>query len=229
MQVELDSVPLVSGQKVNLHGRFVAHGKEWENKALQNLAEANVVPGDPVEVGAGILFIFWFASSRGKEADLNIGTKVVASVDGDISLDRAAFEHLQEPQPPKTPGMAAVYIFRSPSSTGGLIDPAIYCGNVQLAAIKNGSFLKVFLPPATYWFHAGDERGVSLRVDDGQDYYLSVAMTIGNSGFSFVGDLTEVTAGNAKDRLANLPALDPQQVTDLSKVDPSALRVAMPE
>jgi len=94
--------------------------------------------------------------SHGPEWIIPAATRVVAYLDGDFVLDRAAVQEAQSTLPRPRTDVGVVYIYREVDSRdypNNTID--VSCGEALLGLFHPGQFVSLQLPPGEYWLRAG--------------------------------------------------------------------------
>lgn len=75
---------------------------------------------------------------------------------------------------------AEVYIYRYKQFIGYMVEPSVYCNEVQLARMDNGRYFKVTLEPGTYTFRSNDKQsGIEMELKSGEQYYIRVEIASG--------------------------------------------------
>jgi hypothetical protein len=154
---------------------------------------------------------------KGKDALLPAGTKFTAYLNGDVPLDRTAFEKVQ-PVIAKPSGPATVIVFRTKWPAATAFKPSEYCGKIVLARLWYGGYLKIQLPPGKYSFRSSDDQAVELHLEEGQQAYLQMRMVA--HGLSVKGHLDQVSSSESADEL---PGLRELSSNDVAKVSDAAL------
>jgi hypothetical protein len=152
-------------------------------------------------------------------------TKFTAYLNGDMPLDRPAFEHAQ-PAIVQHSGPVTVTIFRTKWPAATVYKPSVYCGKIALARLPYSGYLKIQLPPGKYSFRSNDDEVVELRLEEGQEAYLQ--MQIVTHGLSVKGHLTRVSSADGAEELAGLRELNGNDVAKVSDAAVANLQ-AMPE
>ncbi len=75
---------------------------------------------------------------------------------------------------------AVVYVYRYKQHIGYMVEPSVYCNEVQLARMDNGRYFKVILSPGTYTFRSTDKQsGIEMELKGGEEYYIRVEIVSG--------------------------------------------------
>lgn len=85
-----------------------------------------------------------------------------------------------QPQTPLKDKIATVYVYRYKQFTGSALTPSVYCDEVQVARIQNGSYFRIEVPPGRHSFRSNDKQaGVDVELKAGEEYYLRVELVAG--------------------------------------------------
>ncbi|MGP8176115.1 MAG: DUF2846 domain-containing protein [Terracidiphilus sp.] len=117
------------------------------------------------------------------------------------------------PAPAPTPApvpvgtKATVHFYRYAAFQGWALKPALYCDNILLGYMKNGTYLDVKVPAGTHTVSTDDKQaGATLNMEPGKDYYFRTDIRVGFWRGSFV--LTMVMPDQGKYDVSQLPPLD---------------------
>jgi hypothetical protein len=201
---------------------------EQHAKGASNSLEVGLGMAYVGMTGLGLPLVPFLLLEKGKDALLPAGTKFTAYLNGEVPLDRTAFERAQ-PQPTivHRTGPATVTIFRGRPPRAIAFKPPVYCGKIALAKLPNNRYLKIQLPPGSYSFRSSDDQVVEVPLEEGQEVYLQMQMvTHGFSGMK--GHLTQVSSSEGVDELAGLRELSSNDVAKVSDAALADLR-ALPE
>jgi hypothetical protein len=231
LDVAIRSVQLLNGDTAALRAEQHSKGASKSGQIASDMerlqAELPKATG-PFEAEAGVLvlpLLPLFLLEKGEDARLPEGTKVAAYLNGDVPLDRTAFERVQ-PVIAQRAGPATVTIFRTRYFNTSGYKPSVYCGKIALARLPSGGYLKIQLPQGKYSFRSNDDQAVELHLEEGQDVY--VQMQIIAHGFSVKGHLTQVSNSEGEDEVASLSELSGKDVGKVSDANLADLQV-MPE
>ena len=161
---------------------------------------------------------------KGKDADLPAGTRFTAYLNGDVVLDRTALERIQ-PVPVQRKGPATVTIFRT-AETRMVGPPPVYCGKVTLAKLPRPAYLKIQLPPGEYFFRSSFEQTVEVRLEEGQELYLQMQLTVSKGGFQKQNRLVQVNNEDGEAKVATLHQIGDKDVRRISDADLAELKAA---
>ena len=64
----------------------------------------------------------------------------------------------------KSNSSAVVYIYRYKQFISYMVEPSVYCNEVQLARMDNGRYFKVVLSPGKYTFRSNDKQSGKIAV-----------------------------------------------------------------
>jgi hypothetical protein len=133
-------------------------------RASEAKGEAAIDYAPHIDPGPGAILAapFIVFLSHGPEWIIPAATRVVAHLDGDLVLDRAAVQEAQATLPRPRADVGVVYIYREVDSRdypNNTID--VSCGEALLGVFHPGQFVSLQLPPGEYWLRAG----VPARID----------------------------------------------------------------
>ena len=216
LDVAIQSVQLLSGESAAL--RAEQHSKGAGSSMGLDMLQA---------ASSGILLpvVPFLLLEKGKDVVLPTGTKFTAYLNGDVPLDRTAFERVQPAVVPRA-GPATVTIFRGNIQYGSAYKPSVYCGRIALARLPRGGYLKIQLPRGKYSLRSNDEQAVELQLEEGQEVY--VQLQIVTHGFHVNGHLTQVSNSEGEDEIASLHELSSKDVAKISDAAQADLQ-AIPE
>jgi hypothetical protein len=219
LDIAIQSVQLLTGGNVPLRAEQHSEGK---SRDVGKIAD---IPGAAIETfGWGIPIVLFSMLEKGKDVDWPAGTKFTAYLNGDVVLDRIALGLLQ-PAPVQHKGPATVTIFRT-AETRMLGHPPVYCGTVALAKLPRPAYLKIQLPPGKYFFRSSFEQGVQVGLEEGQELYLQMQLTISISKRGFQNRLVQVDNEVGEDKVGNLHQLGDKDVTKVSDANLAELKAA---
>jgi hypothetical protein len=217
LDIAIQSVQLVTGENAPLRAEQHSEGK---SRDVGTMAD---IPGAAIETfGWGIPIVLFSMLEKGKDVDWPAGTKFTAYLNGDVVLDRIALDRVQ-PAPVQHKGPATVTIFRT-AETRMLGPPPVYCGKVALAKLPRPAYLKIELPPGKYFFRSSFEQGVEVRLEEGQELYLQMQLTVSKRGFQ--NRLVQVDNEDGEEKVATLHQLSDKDVRKVSDVDLAELKAA---
>jgi hypothetical protein len=220
LDIAIQSVQLLTGESAPLRAEQHSQGK---SRDVGKIAD---IPGAAIETfGWGIPIVLISMLEKGRDAYWPAGTKFTAYLNGDVVLDRSALDRAQ-PAPVERKGPATVTIFRT-AETRMLGPPPVYCGKVALAKLPRPAYLKIQLPPGTYFFRSSFEQGVEVRLEEGQELYLQMQLTVSKRG-GFKNRLVQIDNENGEEKAATLHQLGDKDVTRVSDEDLAELQ-AVPE
>ncbi len=227
LDVAIRSVQLLNGDTAALRAEQHSKGAGKIGQMASDMeklqAELPKATG-PFEAEAGVLvlpLLPLFLLEKGEDVRLPEGAKVTAYLNGEVVLDRAAYERVQ-PAIAQRAGPATVTIFRESIHYATAYKPSAYCGKIALARLPNGGYLKIQLPPGRYFFRSNDEQVVELHLEEGQDVYLQMQMI--SHGLSMKGHLTQVSSSDGEYEVASLYELDGKDVATVSDANLAALQ-----
>ena len=148
---------------------------------------------------------------KGSEAAAPVGTIVTGYVDGDLTLDRESVRHLQVADT-----TAHVFIYfpgdrltrflcadcskgkkaGDPGSAPRLTKP-VFLGSVEITRLTFESYVRLDLPPGSYWVHSSGSKDFQAELSAAKSYYLRMAQ----SGFG-KGNLEVVSAERAASEMS---------------------------
>jgi|ERR1700674_261816 hypothetical protein len=219
LDIAVQSVQLLTGENVPLRAEQHSEGKSREVGTVADIPRAAIET-----FGVGIPIVLFSMLEKGKDAYWPAGTKFTAYLNGDVALDRSAFGRVQ-PAPVQRKGPATVTIFRT-AETRMLGPPPVYCGKVALAKLPRPAYLKIQLPPGKYFFRSSFEQGVEVRLEEGQELYLQMQLTVSKRGFT--NRFVQVDNEDGEEKTATLHQLGDKDVTKISEADLAELK-AVPE
>ena len=91
-------------------------------------------PFEPASEVFALPILPLFLLEKGEDVRLPTGTKVTAYLNGDVPLERTAFERVQ-PTIVRRAGPATVTIFRESIHYASAYKPTVYCGKIALARL----------------------------------------------------------------------------------------------
>ncbi len=139
LEVAIQSVQLLNEDRAALRA-------EEHSKGAGKSLEMGLQMAQLAMTGLALPLVPFLLLEKGEDARLPAGTKFTAYLNGDVPLDRAAFEKVQ-PVIGQPSGPATVTIFRTKWPAATAYKPSAYCGNIALARLSYGAYLKVQLPP----------------------------------------------------------------------------------
>ena len=206
VDVAIESMQLLTGESAPL--RAAEHTKGGGGSMKRDMAELSLR-----SMGLGLPLVPLFLLERGEDARLPAGTKVTAYVNGDVPLDREAYERGQPPIVQRT-GPATVTIFRTKWPAATAYKPSVYCGKIALARLPSADFFKIQLPPGKYSLRSNDGQVVELQLEEGQEAYLQMQMI--TRGLSMKGHLWRVSNSEGEDEIVGLHELSAKEVAKVS-------------
>ncbi len=217
LDVAIQSVRLLSGDLAPLRA-------EQHSKGASNSTEMGLAMGQLAATGVLLPVVPFLLLEKGKDALLPAGTKFTAYLNGDVPMDRTAFEKVQ-PAIVQPSGPATVTIFRAkrPAATG--YKPSVYCGKIALARLSYGGYLKIQLPPGKYSFRSSDDQAVELHLEEGQKTYVQMQMVF--HGLSTKGHLKQVSNSEGQDEIASLQELSGKDVATVSDAQVADLQAVL--
>jgi hypothetical protein len=218
LDVAIQSVELLNGAAAPL--RAEQHAKGVGNSAEMGLGMAYLGM-----TGLGLPLVPFLLLEKGKDALLPAGTKFTAYMNGEVPVDRTAFEKVQ-PSIAQPSGPATVTIFRGRPPRAIAYQPSVYCGKMALARLSIDHYLKIQLPPGKYSFRSNDDQVVELNLEGGQEVYVQMQMIF--HGLSVKGHLTHVSNSEGADELSGLSELSSSDFTKVSEAQLAELQ-AVPE
>jgi hypothetical protein len=221
LDIAIQSVQLLTGENAPLRAEQHSEGKS------RDVATMRDIPGAAVATfGIAIPYAVFTMFEKGKDAYLPAGTKLTSYLNGDVALDRITLERVQ-PAPVQRKGPASVTIFRT-AETRMLGPPPVYCGKVELAKLPRPAYLKIQLPPGKYFFRSSFEQGVEVRLEEGQEFYLQMQLTVSKSKRGFQNRLVQVDNEDGEEKVGTLRQLGGKDVTKVSDANLAELQ-APPE
>ena len=210
LDVAIQSVQLLSGD-------FAPLRAEQHSKGASNSTEMGLRMAQYGMTGVLLPVVPFLLLEKGEDARLPEGTKFTAYLNGDVPLDRTAFEKVQPVITPPS-GPATVIVFRAKRPAATAYKPSVFCGKIALARLSYGGYMKIQLPAGKYSLRSSDDQVLELHLDDGQEIY--VQMQIVAHGFSVKGHLVQVSNSEGEDELVGLRELS---ANDVAKVSDAAL------
>ena len=204
LDIAIQSVQLLTGENAPLRAEQHSEGKSRDVGTLSDIPAAAIGT-----FGVALPVVFFSMLEKGKDAYWPAGTKFTAYLNGDVALDRSALDGIQ-PAPVQRKGPATVTIFRT-AETRMLGPPPVYCGTVALAKLPRPAYLKIQLPPGKYFFRSSFEQGVEVSLEEGQELYLQMQLTVSKRGF--INRLVRVDNEEGEEKVATLHQLDDKDVT----------------
>jgi hypothetical protein len=220
LDVAIQSVQLLTGENAPLRAKQHSEGESRDVGTMRDIPDAAIAT-----FGIAIPFVVFTMFEKGKDAYWPSGTKFTAYLSGDVVLDRIALERVQ-PAPVQRKGPASVTVFRT-AETRMLGPPPVYCGKVELAKLPRPAYLKIQLPPGKYFFRSSFEQGVEVHLEEGQELYLQMQLTVSKRG-GFKNRLVQVDNEDGEEKAATLHQLGDKDVTKVSDADLAELQ-AVPE
>jgi hypothetical protein len=231
VDVAIQSVQLLSGERALLRAEKHLKGKDKTGQIVNDIDQVESEMGQgstgPVFQVLALPILPLFLLEKGKDALLPAGTRVTAYLNGDVPLERAAYERMQ-PAVVRRAGPATVTIFRENANVhyGSANKPSVYCGKIALARLPSGGYVKIQLPPGKYSLRSNDEQAIELQLEEGQEVYLGMQMV--THGLSIKGHLSQVSNSEGEDEIAGLHELSGKDVATISGAQLADLQ-AMPE
>lgn len=112
---------------------------------------------------------------------------------------------------------AVVYFYRYKQFIGYMVEPSVYCNEVQLARMDNGRFFKVILSPGTYTFRSNDKQsGIEMELKGGEEYYIRVEIV--NGLLKQRGRLVLMAKEQGAYEIKKLKALSASKIKDRTRV-----------
>jgi hypothetical protein len=157
LAIAFTDVRAVSGEVVQLTGKFERSGKDNTEQVINDMAGA-ILLGVTMPLAPIALL------QRGGQMQLEPGTELSAPVGKDLTLERSVIE---KHQPVPSTELATVYVFHGWHPT---------CGSIELPFddLQKG-VVKLELPPGSYWFHTGAKAGVARGIFAG----TTIGLTFG--------------------------------------------------
>lgn len=220
LDVAIQSVQLLNGDHAALRAEQRSKGADKSGHMALDMTQFTADTW-----GLGLPLLPLFLLEKGEDARLPAGTKVTAYLNGDVPLDRTAFEQVQPVIAQRT-GPATVTIFRTAFPPHAAYRPSVYCGKIALARLPQDGYFKIQLSPGKYFFRSNDEQLLELHLEEGQDVY--VQMQIIAHGFSVKGHLKQVSSSEGEDELVGFHELSGKDVITLADANLGDLQ-ATPE
>ena len=224
VDVSIQSVQLLSGDRALLRAKRHLEGADKTEHIVLETTQIDAETGG-LALPLRPFFYGLALMEKGEDLRLPAGTKVTAYLNGDVPLNRTAFERMQPAMVPRT-GPATVTIFRESIHYASAYKPSVYCGKIALARLPSGGYLKIQLPRGKYSFRSNDDQAVELHLEEGQDIY--VQMQIVTHGLGAKGHLTQVSSSEGEDEVVSLHELSGKDVATVSDANLADLQ-AMPE
>lgn len=224
VDVSIQSVQLLSGDRALLRAKRHLEGADKTEHIVLETTQIDAETGG-LALPLRPLFYGLALMEKGEDLRLQAGTKVTAYLNGDVPLNRTAFERMQPAMVPRT-GPATVTIFRESIHYASAYKPSVYCGKIALARLPSGGYLKIQLPRGEYSFRSNDDQAVELHLEEGQDVY--VQMQIVTHGLSAKGHLAQVSNSEGEDEIVSLHELSGKDVATVSDANLADLQT-MPE
>jgi hypothetical protein len=219
LDIAIQSVQLLTGENAPLRAKQHSEGKSRDVGTMADLPRAAIV-----SFGELVPYVLFSMLEKGKDAYLAAGTAFTAYLNGDVVLDRIALERIQ-PAPVQRKGPATVTIFRT-AETRMVGPPPVYCGKVTLAKLPRPAYLKIQLPPGEYFFRSSFEQTVEVRLEEGQELYLQMQLTVSKSRRGFTNRLVQVDNENGEEKVAGLHQLGEKDVAKVSDANLADLKAA---
>ena len=102
--------------------------------------------------------------------------------------------------------------------------PPVYCGKVALAKLPRPAYLKIQLPPGEYFFRSSFEQTVEVRLEEGQELYLQMQLTVSNSKRGVTNRLVQVDNEDGEEKVANLHQLGDKDIAKVSDANLADLK-----
>jgi hypothetical protein len=220
LDIAIQSVQLLTGENAPLRAKQHSEGKSRDVGTMADIPRAAIET-----FGWGIPIVLLSMLRKGNDVDWPAGTGFTAYLNGDIVLDRSGLDRVQ-PAPVQRRGPATVMIFRT-AETRMVGPPPVYCGKVALVKLPRPAYLRIQLPPGKYFFHSSFEESVEVRLEEGQELYLQMQLTVAKRG-GFKNRLVQVDNEEGEEKVAGLRQLGDKDVTKVSDADLAELQ-AVPE
>ena len=215
LDIAIQSVQLLTGESAPLRAEPHSEGKSRDEPTIADTSRATIET-----FGMAIPVVLFMMLEKGTDADWPAGTRFTAYLNGDVVLDRSALSRVQ-PAPRKGP--ATVTIFRT-AEDRMLAPPPVYCGKVALAELPRPAYLKIQLPPGEYFFRSSFEQTVEVRLEEGQELYLQMQLTVSKSQRGFTNRLVQVDNEDGEEKVANLHQLGDKDVAKVSDANLADLK-----
>jgi hypothetical protein len=112
---------------------------------------------------------------------------------------------------------AVVYVYRYKQYIGYMVEPSVYCNEVQLARMDNGRYFKVILSPGTHTFRSNDKQsGIEMELKAGEEYYIRVEII--NGLLKQRGRLVLMAKEQGAYEIKKLKALSASKIKDRNRV-----------
>ena len=219
LDIAMQSVQLLTGENVPLRAQQHSDGKSRDVGTVADIPRLGIGT-----FGVGIPIVLFSMLEKGSDAYWPAGTKFTAYLNGDVVLDRSALARVQ-PAPVQRKRLATVTIFRT-AETKMLGSPPVYCGKVDLAKLSRPGYLKIQLPPGKYFFRSSFEQAVEVRLEEGQELYLQMQLTVSKHGFQKQNRLVQVNNEDGEDKVATLHQLGDKDFRRVSDADLAELKAA---
>lgn len=219
LDIAIQSVQLLTGENAPLRAEQHSEGKRRDVGTIADIPRAAIET-----FGWGIPIVLFSMLEKGKDIDWPAGTRFTAYLNGDVVLDRSALDRVQ-PVPVQRKGPATVTIFRT-AETRMLGPPPVYCGKVALGELPRPAYLKIQLPPGEYFFRSSFEQTVEVRLEEGQELYLQMQLTVSKSKRGFTNRLEQVDNEDGEEKVANLHQLGDEDVAKVSDANLADLKAA---
>ena len=214
LSIAIQSVQLLTGETAQLRAEQHLSG---ESRLVGTMAD---IPQAAIETfGVGIPIVFLSMLEKGKDAYLPVGTEFTAYLNGDVVLDGKALERVQ-PAPVERKGPATVTIFAMANAMW--THRSVYCGTVALAKLPRSTYLRIQLPPGTYFFRSEDEQVVEVLLKEGQEVYLQMLQMPTRNRIK--GYLVQVDNDDGETGIAQLHRLVDRKVTKISDANLAELK-----
>jgi hypothetical protein len=177
LTIAIDGVQLASGDFARLRA---VQARQERNFGWQDVGAATLIAATIYYMPLAPVYLM----AKGEDVKIAPGTRFIAYMDGDVSLDRSRLQE-QSPAGP-VQSTATIYVFRG--NQDALPDASLFvsCGRTLLGGLSDSSYLQFALPPGRYWIYtegptekksAEKRQGqvVVLQAEAGNSYYLEVA------------------------------------------------------
>jgi len=130
----------------------------------------------------------------------------------------AFWTHVLLPAQQPSNDKATVYFYRYKQFMSGLLEPSVFCDEVELARMDNGRYFAARLTPGRHTCRSNDKQsGIELDLARGEEYFIRVDIATGL--FKGHGRLVAVPREQAAFEIKRLNPLDMDKVKDPSLVD----------
>lgn len=120
---------------------------------------------------------------------------------------------------PQDSSKATVYVYRYKQFVGAALAPSVYCDDVQLARMENGSYFATTVDAGKHIFRSNDEQsGIVLQAVAGQQYFIRVDIAAGFMKGHGRLTLMDVQQGTYELTSDKLKPLDASKVVDKDRV-----------